>query len=68
MGAAGLEFLFLAGFLLLADFSDRLHVLLLLCTVAVYSIVCFGLFALGSHIKLNTNRILKAIEVMGRSR
>jgi hypothetical protein len=68
LAAAGLECLFLAGFLLLANFSDRLHVLLLLCTIAIYSIVGIGLLALGSYLKLNTNRILKAIEIMSQPR
>ncbi len=39
---------FLFGYLLLADFSNRLHVLLLIASVAIYSIVALGLVALGS--------------------
>lgn len=64
-GAAIIEALFLAGFLLLADLSNRLHLLLLLATIAVYSILAFGLVALGSYINRNTLRILKAIELLG---
>lgn len=66
IGAAGVEALFLVGFLLLADFSDRLHVLLLISTVALYTILAFGLMALGAHVNRNTLRILKAIELLER--
>jgi hypothetical protein len=48
---------------LLADFSNRLHVLLLLSTVAVYSILALDRVALGAHVSGCTERILKAIEV-----
>ena len=64
-GAAIIEAFFLAGFLLLADLSNRTHTLLLIATVAVYSILAFGLVALGSYINRNTLRILKAVELLG---
>lgn len=63
--AAVIEALFLAGFLLLADFKNRTHLLLLVATIAVYSIVALGLVALGSYINRNTLRILKAVELLG---
>jgi hypothetical protein len=62
MLAALVEALFLGGFLLLADFSNRLHVLLLLSSVAAYTIVVLGLVALGSHVTRCTLRVLKAVE------
>ncbi|HEX8161766.1 MAG TPA: hypothetical protein VF538_07840 [Pyrinomonadaceae bacterium] len=61
MLAAVVEALFLGGFLLLADFSNRLHLLLLLASVATYTIVALGLFALGSHVTRCTLRVLKAV-------
>jgi hypothetical protein len=61
-GAAAVEALLLGGFLLLADFSDRLHLLLLIGTVAVYTIVGLGLLALGAHVSRNTQIVLRAIE------
>lgn len=64
--AAGMELAFLAGYLLLADFSNRLHVLLLLATVAVYSLTALGLVALGAHANRNTLRVLRALELMDR--
>jgi hypothetical protein len=62
-GAAILELFFLAGFLMLADFkSNRMHLLLFLATIAIYSIVMLGLVALGSLANRNALRILKALE------
>lgn len=64
-GAAIIEVFFLAGFLLLADFSNRMHVLLLITTIAIYSILALGLVALGVHINRNTLRVLNAVELLG---
>ena len=64
IGAAFIEALFLAAFLLLADFDNRVHVLLLLSTIAVYTIVAFGLIALGLHVNRNTLRLINAIELI----
>ena len=58
---AVVEALFLGAFLLLADFSNRLHLLLLLAAVATYTIVLLGLFALGAHVSRCTLRVLKAL-------
>jgi hypothetical protein len=66
-GAAIIEALFFVGFLLLADLSNRTHALLLITTVAVYSILAFGLLALGTHVNRSTLRILKAIELLGKN-
>ena len=64
-GAAVIEALVLAGFLLLADLSNRMHVLLLIATVATYTILAFGLLALGIHVTRNTLRVLVAVELLG---
>lgn len=62
-GAAILEVFFLVGFLMLADFkSNRMHLLLFLATIAIYSIVALGLVALGALANRNALRILKALE------
>jgi hypothetical protein len=58
-----LETVFIGLFLLLADFRDRLHVLLLFSSVAIYTILGFGLFALGAHVSRSTLLVLKAIEL-----
>jgi hypothetical protein len=62
-GAACMESAFFVSFLLLADLTNRLHLLLLIATVGSYSIVGLGLFALGAHINRGLARILKAIEL-----
>jgi hypothetical protein len=64
IGAAFIELLFLVAFLLLADFSNRLHVLLLIMTIVIYTIMAFGLLALGLHVNRNTLRVLNAIELL----
>lgn len=66
IAAAIVEGAFIVSFLLLADFSNRLHVLLLISTVSGYSIIGFGLFALGAHINRGIARVLKALE-LGRN-
>lgn len=64
MGAAVLEALFLGAFILTADFSNRMHVLLLIATVGSYSVLVLGLVALGAHVNRGILRILKAIELL----
>ena len=58
------EVAFLVGFFLLADLSNRTHVLILLATVAVYTILALGLVVLGTYMNRNTLRILHAIELL----
>ena len=59
-----LEIGFIAAFILLADFSNRTHVLLLICGITVYTILGFGMIALGLHISQNTLRVLNAVELL----
>lgn len=66
IAAAFLEGAFLITFCLLADFHNRMHVLLLLSTIAIYSIVGAGLAALGILINQSALRILKALELSGK--
>ena len=61
--ATVIESAFIVSFLLLADFSNRMHVLLLISTVSCYSIVALGLVALGAHISRSIARVLKALEL-----
>ncbi len=62
VGAAIIEVFFIASFLLLADFSNKLHLLLLISSMTVYTIVGCGLTALGLHVNRNALRIISAIE------
>jgi hypothetical protein len=62
IAAAVVEGSFLLAFLLLADFSNRTHVLLLMGTVMTYSILAIGLVALGAHVNRAILRVLQAID------
>ena len=63
---AALEAFFLAGFLLLADLHNRTHVLLLMSTVAGYTLVILGLVAVAAQIERSSLRMLKAIETVAK--
>ncbi len=67
VGAAFVELLFFVAFLLLADFSNRVHVLLLIMTIVIYTIMAFGLLALGLHVNRNTLRVLNALEAIAEN-
>ncbi len=62
-GAFAIESLFVVSFFLLADLSNRIHLLLLISTVSCYSIVVLGLVALGAYMNRGIARMLKAIEL-----
>jgi hypothetical protein len=66
VAAALVEGAFFVAFFLLADFSNRVHVLILLSVVALYSIIGAGLMALGSHMSRNTLRVVRAIEMINK--
>jgi hypothetical protein len=65
--ALTVEVAFLIAFFLLADFHNRVHLLLLISTVTTYSIVVLGLFALGAYITRAVLRVLQAIEAQSSS-
>jgi len=58
-----LELVFLVSFVLVMDRSNKLHVMLFFSTVGIYTLIWMGLIVLGTHINVNTQRILKAIEL-----
>ena len=64
--AALFEALFMIVFLLAADFSNRMHVLLFIATVGSYSVVVLGLVALAAYVNRSVLRVLKAIELIER--
>ena len=68
LAAAGIaEAAFLALFLILADLSNRSHLLLLVSAMAIYTIIAAGLFAVGLHVNRNTLRVIRAIEALERA-
>ena len=66
LGGVLLESAFLVGFVLLANLKDRTHLLILLSTVASYTILILGLCALGAHATRCTQRILSALDATAR--
>jgi len=67
VGAAVIELSFFVGFLLLADFSIRIHLLLFIASISIYTILAFGLIALGIFVNRNTLRVLRAIQLLAES-
>lgn len=55
------EGLFGMAFLMLMDFHDRSHVLLLLAAVLVYGVVLIAVVNLGRYVNSSTHTILNAI-------
>ena len=63
---AALEMLFLWGFVQLADFSNRVHVLIFWSVLSTYTPMVIGLALLWGHINRNTRLLLKAIDLATR--
>ncbi len=53
----------LIGFLLLMDFNERLHWLLLVMTGLIYGTLALGMCALGAYVRHGMLRILAALEM-----
>lgn len=62
-----LEMLFVWGFVQLADFSNRTHVLIFLSILATYTPMVIGLALLWGHVNRNTRLVLKAIDLATRN-
>jgi hypothetical protein len=60
------EVLFLWGFIQLAEFSNRVHVLIFWSTVSTYAVLMLGLAILWGHISRSTRLVLKAIDLSTR--
>jgi predicted membrane protein len=61
IGGCAVEVALLTALLLLSDFKQRTHVLLIIGFVGSYSVVLMGLVALGAHVSRVAQRILRAI-------
>ncbi len=65
IGLAGVvEAACLVSYLLLMNFGDRTHWLILIAAVLVYVTLSVGLFAHGAHSTAGTHRVLKAIDLL----
>jgi len=62
--AAVVEGACLLAFILLADFGNRLHLLLLVTALLVYGTLALGILALGAFTQSWCRRILTAIELL----
>jgi len=62
--AAAVEAALLITFVLLADFSNRTHVLLLVASLLVYLTLALGLIALGAFVRWWGLRIVLAVETV----
>jgi hypothetical protein len=60
------EILFIWGFAQLADFSNRLHVLIFWSLLSSYAPMMIGLGVLWAHISRSTRLVLKAIDLSTR--
>jgi hypothetical protein len=60
------EILFLWGFAQLADFSNRVHVLIFWATLSSYAPMTIGLGILWAHVSRSTRLVLKAIDLATR--
>ncbi len=61
--AALVEAVLLGTYLAVMNFGDRLHWLILIAAILVYSTIGVGIVALATHSHKNTLRILKALEL-----
>ena len=66
--AATVEAVGLILYLVLMDFSDRLHWLIFIAACLVYGTLTLGLFAVGAEVKASVQRVLRAVEEVGRLR
>jgi hypothetical protein len=64
--AVVVEALFLGAFLLLADFTDRTHVLLLLSLAAILSVGALAVGAFTTSVNRHTLRVLRGVELLHR--
>ena len=61
-----LEMVFIWGFVQLADFSNRVHVLIFWSLLATYVPMVIGLAMLWGHVSRSTRLVLKAIDLATR--
>ena len=67
IGAVAIEALCLGSFLLLADFKDRTHVLLLLTLAGLLSVGALAVVAFTAAVNRHTLRVLRGVELLHRA-
>ncbi len=61
-GAVFFEAIFTLGIVLVADFREPLHLLILFCTGVIYMPIILGLVALGAYMDRCTLRVLARLD------
>lgn len=64
MGFAILDTAFFIVFLLVMDFSNKLHVLIFMASGGFYMLLLLGLIILGLQVKRDTQLVLRAIDLL----
>ena len=67
-GACLVEGVFLVLVIMLADFGNDLHLLILACSFLVYMTLGMCLIALAAYVKLNALRVMRHVESAGLAR
>lgn len=65
-GSVAIEGLLIAGFLALADWRNRTHVLLFVSTLGVYYAIALGVASLTLRLEECTRRILQGVNLLRR--
>lgn len=63
-GAILVEAAFLASLVFFADFKDRTHLLIIVSSIAAYTIVVLAVTALGAYLARQIQRVLQAITLL----
>lgn len=64
--SVAVESVLIAAFLLLADFSNRTHLLLFISAMVIYSMVGLGVGALAMRIDHGNRRVLEALRLASK--
>ena len=64
---SAVEIIFIWGFAQLADFSNRVHVLIFWSLLSIDGLIVVGVGLLWEHVSRNTRLVLKAIDLSTRS-
>jgi Na+/proline symporter len=64
IGFAILDTAFFVAFLLIMDFSDKVHLLIFMASSGFYLLLLLGLIVLGLQVKRDTQLVLRAIELL----
>ena len=67
-GVAIVEAIFLLLMVWVTDFKDRLHLIIFISSLAIYTIIGLGLVTLGAYQNRHTQILLKAISLLEKEK